>query len=124
MKPATEPLAAWIGGFVAAEGCFVRGVLPTKERFTFQVGLGAADTPTCELLRAFFGVGRIVTYSRRRPHYDDEVAFVVTRQCDLIEVVVPFMDEHLPPSHKQIQYEAWRSDLLDYWDHHARRRRT
>ncbi len=43
--------------------------------------------------------------------------------ADLIEVVVPFMDEHLLSSHKRTQYLAWRADLLDYWEHKAKRRR-
>lgn len=123
MRPATDALAAWIGGFVAAEGCFIHAVLPTKERFTFQVGLGGADRSVCEDLLAVFEIGRMVTYSRRRPHYDDEVAFVVTRLQDLLEVVVPFMDEHLPASHKRVQYEVWRAQLVAYWEHRARRRR-
>jgi hypothetical protein len=38
-----------------------------------------------------------------------------------VEVVVPFMDEHLPPSHKRGQYLAWRAELVDYWEHRARR---
>lgn len=122
-RPATDVLATWIAGFVAAEGSFCATSTPTHRRFLFQVGLGAEDTTTCELLRAFFGVGRLVPYARRQPHYDDEVAFVVTRLRDLVEVVLPFMDEHLPPSYKRIQYEAWRAALLSYWQHDARRQR-
>lgn len=123
MQLATDRLASWIGGFVAAEGCFTATALPTYRRFLFQVGLGSADNATCELLCDIFGVGRLTTYGRRQPHYDDEVTFVVTRLRDLIEVVVPFMDIHLPVSHKRIQYEGWRIDLLGYWDTQARRRR-
>lgn len=114
--------AAWIGGFVAAEGCFRVTSLTTRRRFTFQVGLGAADASTCESMRELFGVGRLVPYARRRPHYDDEVAFVVSRLRDLVEVIVPFMDEHLPASHKREQYLEWRQELLSYWEHQARRR--
>jgi hypothetical protein len=33
------------------------------------------------------------------------------------------MDEHLPDSHKRTQYLVWRAQLLDYWEHRARRRR-
>ena len=39
----------------------------------------------------------------------------------LIEIVVPFMDEHLPPSYKRQQYLAWKARLLDYWEHRAKR---
>ena len=45
------------------------------------------------------------------------------RLRELVEVIVPFMDEHLPPSYKRDQYEVWRGALLDYWEHDARRRR-
>ena len=109
-------LAAWVGGFVAAEGSFCTTITPSHRRFLFQVGLGAVDGAVCQLLLELFGAGRIVTHRRRRPHFDDEVAFVVTRLGDLVDVVVPFMDAHLPPSHKRQQYEAWRAELLGYWE--------
>lgn len=89
----------------------------------FSVGLSATDASVCDAFRAFLGAGRLVRYRRRRPHYDDEVAFVVTRMRDLVEVVVPFMDAHLPDSHKRVQYEVWRADLFAYWNVRARRRR-
>ena len=116
-------LAAWISGFIAAEGCFTATQTPSHRRYGFQVGLGAADRQVCELFLGFFGVGRLVSYRRRQPHYDDEVAFVVSRMPDLIEVVVPFVDAHLPECHKRMQYQAWRADLFAYWNGQARRRR-
>ncbi len=128
VPPATE-LAAHLAGFVAAEGCFTGsdglsgGRYPSKI-FAFSVGLGAADRSSCELLQTFFGTGRLVEWPRRRAHYDDEVTFVVRALPDLVGVVVPFMDEHLPPSHKRRQYKAWRANLLDYWEHRARRPRA
>ncbi len=75
----------------------------------------------CEALRDFFGCGSIVDAPRRKPHYDDESAFVVQSLRSLVEVVVPFMDEHLPPSYKRQQYLAWTARLLDYWEHKAKR---
>lgn len=111
--------ASFLGGFVAAEGSFSFSGSPRS--FTFAVGLGAADRGMCEIFRAFLGIGHLTEAPRRRPHYDDEVAFVVHALPDLVHVVVPFMDEHLPPSYKCIQYEAWRADLLDYWEHQAKR---
>ena len=50
--------------------------------------------------------------------------FQVRKLKDLVDVVVPFMDEHLPASHKREQYLVWRAQLLDYWEHRARRRRA
>ncbi len=123
MQRATDALVWWIGGFVAAEGCFSATEIGAHRRFTFQVGLGASDTSVCETLQEALGIGRLVTYERRRAHYDDEIAFVVTRMRDLVEVIVPFMDAHLPDSYKKIQYETWREELISYWTNKARRRR-
>ena len=119
MQPAGER-AAFVAGFVAAEGCFTRG---GHRRFAFTVALGSDDAEFCRSLPGWFGVGRVHTSPRRRPHYQDEVTYRVDALADLVEVIVPFMDEHLPPSHKRGQYLAWRADLLTYWEHGARRRR-
>ncbi len=120
MRPATEDVADFIGGFVAAEGCFTGH---GDRRFRFNVGLGASDGGVCELLHAVLGVGRVTRWARRKAHYDDEVQFTVQATRDLVEVVVPFMDAHLPPSYKREQYLEWRARLLDYWEHRFRRRK-
>jgi hypothetical protein len=121
VSPATDEVAAFIGGFVAAEGNF--RAVGQRPRFAFAVGLGAADSQSCEALYAFFGVGSIHRRARRREQCDDEVTFQVQGLRDLVDVVVPFMDYHLPPSHKRDQYQRWRQELLTYWDYKARRRR-
>ncbi|MGI9120399.1 MAG: LAGLIDADG family homing endonuclease [Acidimicrobiales bacterium] len=118
MLPATD-IASFVAGFVAAEGCFIVSGEPLS--FTFAVALGAADAGTCELLAEFLGVGHVTQAPRRHAHYDDEVTFAVRSLSDLVEVVVPFMDEHLVSSYKRRQYEVWRGRLLDYWEHHAKR---
>lgn len=112
-------LSSVVAGFVAAEGCFTG--TSDDRRFVFSVGLGASDIGMCEMLLAFFGVGSITYFPRRKPHYDDEVAFFVGSARELVEVVVPFMDEHLSASYKRVQYLEWRARLLDHWDHRARR---
>lgn len=121
MQPVTSRLPAFLGGFAAAEGSFGMGGVPP--RFRFAVGLGAIDTSVCELFHQFLGVGHVHHSPRRKSHYDDEVTFSVQAMVELIEVVVPFMDEHLPDSYKRQQYLEWRMNLFDYWEHHARRRR-
>jgi hypothetical protein len=120
MRPGTD-IASFLGGFTAAEGSFIVTGRPLT--FTFSVGLGAADRDSCEMFRDFLGCGHLVWSPRRKPHYDDEVAFHVRKLADLVYVVVPFMDEHLPLSYKWQQFQAWRTQLLDYWEHSAKRRR-
>jgi hypothetical protein len=75
----------------------------------------------CDLLESFLGVGHVYESQRRKATYDDESNFHTSRLSDLIQVVVPFMDEHLPPSYKRKQYLTWRQRLLDYWEHRAKR---
>jgi hypothetical protein len=121
VSPATD-LAPFLAGFVAAEGTFTRvGDPPT---FTFAVVLGGVDAGLCQTLRDFLGVGRVHRFARRKPDYDDEVCFQVRALRELVNVIVPFMDEHLPPCYKRVQYEAWRGKLLEYWEDGARRPRT
>jgi hypothetical protein len=120
VQPAGDQ-AAFLAGFVVAEGCFTGN---SDNRFLFAVGLGSADGEFCRALPGLLGVGAVHTHGRRREHYQDEVTFRVSAIPDLVEVVVPFMDEHLPPSHKREQYLAWRADLLEYWETKAKRRRT
>jgi hypothetical protein len=121
-NPEIRAEAAWIGGFVAAEGTFTQPLAGRK--FSFGVALGALDSESCERLRAFFGVGSIVRSKRRRDHYDDEVQFQVRSLKDLVHIVMPFMDAHLPPSHKRQQYLRWKQELLHYWDNGAKRVRA
>jgi hypothetical protein len=119
-SPATE-IASFLSGFVAAEGCFTRE--PGGLRYRFSLGLGALDAGMCACFVAFFGCGQVHHYPRRRPHYDDEVVFAVQSKRDLVELVVPFMDAHLPASYKRRQYLGWRAELMDTWEHRSRRPR-
>jgi hypothetical protein len=122
VKPATEGLAHFLGGFTAAEGTF--GANESAGRFRFAVSLGATDQAMCKLMYAFLGVGHITFSPRRKPHYDDEVTYAVQALHELKDFVVPFMDEHLPESYKREQYLDWREKLLDYIEHRARRPRS
>jgi LAGLIDADG endonuclease len=122
VSPATDLIADFLGGFVAAEGTFVCSPVRSGQgqRFTFAVGLGATDSSTCLLFEEYFGCGNVYTYHRRKPHYDDECTFTVQSLRDHLDVTVPFMDSHLPVSYKRVQYLEWRRVLLDYCNHASR----
>jgi hypothetical protein len=100
----------FVAGFTAAEGTFVAH--SGGRRCAFTIALGAIDADLAHRIAKFFGIGRVYRYSRRRPLHDDVVIFTVQSKRELVEVVVPFMDLHLPPSHKRTQYESWRTTLL------------
>ena len=114
-----ESVAAFLGGFVAAEGSFTR----TGRKFRFAVCVAEPDAPLCEAARDALGVGQVFHYGRRRPHYHDEVVFAVQSIRELVHHLVPFMDAYLPASKKRAQYLEWREELLRYWDEEAKRRR-
>lgn len=78
----------------------------------------------CQAFQDFLGVGHVYWYPRRKPHYDDEAIFQVRKRSDLVEVVVPFMDAHLPQSYKRLQYLQWRALLLEDWERRVRRPRV
>jgi hypothetical protein len=124
VSPATELIPSFLAGLAAAEGTFTSWSEASKARFTFAVGLGAADAGTCDVLGEFFGVGRVYRSPRRKAHYDDEVTCAIQSMRDHLAVTIPFMDAHLPESYKRTQYLMWRAELLDYWEHRAKRRRT
>src|SRR5215218_4429642 len=119
VQPATNGFAQFLAGFVAGEGSFSGPSDGT--RFCLEIGLGALDREMRELLHSALGVGHVYDSPRRREHYDDESTFRVQALRELPEIVVPFMDAHLPPSYKREQYFAWRERLLDYWEHRAKR---
>lgn len=85
--------------------------------------MAGIDHGMVEFAAEVLGVGRVYSYPRRQPHFHDESIFAVRPIRELAEVVVPFMDVHLPPSKKRQQYLAWREQLLAHWEHDARRRR-
>ena len=69
--PVTET-AAFLGGFVAAEGCFTR----TRNRFRFAIVVGSKDAAMCEIAARVLGAGFVLSSPRRQPHFDDEAIFV------------------------------------------------
>lgn len=93
----------------------------TPPKFRFAIGLGRIDRGMCEAFQAFFGRGTICDSPRREAHYDDESTFAVQSLREHRESTIPFMDAHLPNSHKREQYLDWRARLLDYWEHKAKR---
>jgi LAGLIDADG endonuclease len=119
VQRAISAFAYFLAGFAAGEGCF--SGTSNGNRFIFEVGLGASDRQMCELFRFLLGIGHLYDSPRRQADYDDESSFRTQALRELLDVVVPFMDAHLPPSYKRKQYLAWRERLLDYWEHRAKR---
>ena len=103
-------VAAFHVGFSAAEGCFTGNGrdVPLPRRPNAWRG--------CAILAV---TSRFVAATEAALRRRGAVHGAVGAR-ELVEVVVPFMDAHLPPSHKRTQYLEWRARLLDHWEHRAR----
>ena len=89
----------WIVGFVDGEGCF-SCLVQRNERMgrgwqvqpRFAVVQGEKSASALELIRDYFGCGRIWRNKRNDNHKEDLLTYNVYRWHDLREVVVPFFE--------------------------------
>jgi hypothetical protein len=110
----------WVIGFVDGEGCFSIGFNRQSDRqgrngyrtgyqvsHRFAVTQGASSVVCLEELHSFFRVGRIARNARRDNHRDDLLQYRVDRRTDLLEVVIPFFQEHPLRTSKRHDFEAF-----------------
>lgn len=91
----------WIVGFVDGEGCFSISVvrnagcaLGWQVQHEFSVTQGASSRPALELVRTRFGCGSIIEQQRHDNHREPLLRFSVKRRSDLVNVVVPYFEDH------------------------------
>ncbi len=91
----------WIVGFVDGEGCFAISVvrnagcrLGWQVQHEFSVTQSATSLAALELLREYFGVGHLIVNRRRDNHREPMWRFSVKRRHELMDVVVPFFEDH------------------------------
>ena len=91
----------WIVGFVDGEGCFSISVvrnpgcrLGWQVQHEFSVTQAATSRSAIDLLLEEFGCGSVIENRRHDNHHESLLRFSVKRRRDLLEVVVPFFEEH------------------------------
>jgi hypothetical protein len=107
-------VAGWITGFVDGEGCFA---VPMHRNPTASVGWqvqpqfvvvqGASSVSALEVLRDYFGCGRINLNARRDNHRESLSRYVVRRFRDLDEIIVPFFHENPLRTSKRENFEKF-----------------
>ena len=110
----------WIVGFVDGEGCFSIGFVRQPNRagrvgyrtgyqvvHRFAVTQGASSGTALEELQEFFGVGRLYRNRRDDNHREDLLQYRVERRLDLLEVVIPFFEEHPLRTAKRADFEKF-----------------
>ena len=107
-------VAGWITGFVDGEGCFA---VPMHRNPTSSVGWqvqpqfvvvqGASSVCALEVLRDYFGCGRINVNGRRDNHREPLYRYIVRRFSDLDEVIVPFFQTYRLRTSKRENFDKF-----------------
>ncbi len=108
----------WIVGFVDGEGCFSISVvrnagcrLGWQVQHEFSVTQLASSRRALELLIEEFGCGTVIANSRHDDHREQLLRFSVKRRAQLVDVVVPFFEEHPLRTAKRFDFERFASVL-------------
>ena len=111
-------IAQWIVGFVDGEGCFSISVvrnatcrLGWQVQHEFSVSQGAPSRVALEVLMQVFGCGTIIENQRHDNHRYPLLRFSVKRRRDLVDVVVPFFEDHPLVTSKAADFERFRTVL-------------
>ena len=108
----------WIVGFVDGEGCFSISVVRNRAlrlgwqvQLEFSVSQTSSHIGVLERIRSTFDCGSVIVNQRHDDHREPMARFSVKRRRDLIDVVVPFFEEH-PLNIKLADFEKFRTCLL------------
>ena len=91
----------WIVGFVDGEGCFSISIVKNatcqlgwQVQHEFSVTQAASSRSALELLLEYFECGTIIENTRHDNHRETLLRFSVKRRKDLIDVVIPYFEQH------------------------------
>ena len=106
--------ALWIVGFVDGEGSFLVSLFRNKTTALgwqvfpeFIVTQGARSLKVLEMIRTFFGCGRVFVNRRSDNHHEHLYRYCVRSVRDLRERVVPFFERHLLKTAKRLDFEKF-----------------
>jgi hypothetical protein len=103
-----ESFNHFIAGFVAGEGTFTH----SGDKKIFRLHLAQDDKEILEKIQKYFGVGNIYEREARKENWKKEVIYTVQSKAENWNVIVPFFEKTgLRNTHKQKQFEKWKTDL-------------
>jgi len=120
-------LEHWIRGFVDGEGCFSIGFVaqpdikdskrPFGRRKSYKTGYqvghsfvvvqGERSLASLQLLKDYFGVGKIYRNRRHDNHKEDLFKYAVIRRDDLLNIIIPFFKKYPLLTAKQQDFERF-----------------
>ena len=108
-----ELTAQWITGFVDGEGCFHIGINKHPEMTAgyqilpeFTVVQHESDVQVLYALKSYFKCGVV------RVNHGDRMCFRVRSIEHLLQIIIPFFEQHSLKSKKRIDFEKFRDVLL------------
>ena len=110
--------ADYVVGLVDGEGSFAVHFNQSQRRRAkvepkFCLKLQAADRIVLDQVRDFFGAGKIYIQRDRRPNHSLCYRYEVNNRKDLLEVIVPFFEEHpLRFPSKKRDFDLFRQILV------------
>jgi len=124
-------LEQWVVGMTDGEGCFSICIvahpgcaLGWQVQHEYSVTQAAASLAALDLIRRFFGCGRVICNSRQDDHRQALARFSVTARRDLLQRVIPFFDEYPLITAKRLDYDVFREamriiancPMIAFWD--------
>ena len=104
----------WVVGFVDGEGCFSISVVKNsgcrlgwQVQHEFSVTQAEPSRPALEELIEFFGCGSIIENNRSDNHHYRLMRYAVKRRSDLVDLIIPFFEEHPLRTAKQHDFESF-----------------
>jgi hypothetical protein len=111
-------LEQWVVGITDGEGCFSICIvvnpgcaLGWQVQHEYSVTQSASSMAALDLIRNFFGCGRVICNPRRDNHREALARYSVKARRDLVEKVIPFFDEHPLITAKRQDFELFSTAM-------------
>jgi hypothetical protein len=108
--------ASWIVGFVDGEGCFTVSFIRNKTNklgsqvfVEFVVTQGEKSRKSLELMKSFFGCGKIYVNRRYDNHKENIYRYCVRSIKDLKEKIIPFFEIYPLQTEKKKEFEKFKT---------------
>jgi hypothetical protein len=107
-------IEAWILGFTDGEGCFSVSFIKnetTKSGWQifpeFVITQGAKSLPALEIIKDYFGCGRLFINKRYDNHREHLYRYCVRSIQDLKQIVVPFFEKNQLKTYKKNDFKVF-----------------
>ena len=107
-------IEAWILGFTDGEGCFSVSFIKNKTTKTgwqifpeFVITQGAKSLPALEIIKDYFGCGRLFINKRYDNHREHLYRYCVRSITELENIIVPFFEVNRLKTYKKNDFQIF-----------------